>query len=135
MAAHKKDRWFLAAILLAALAHGLIYLSLVPPWQHYDEPNHFEYAWLIAHRNQIPEAGDYDQEMRRETARSMIVHGFFRDMDFLPDLAATDEPIYIGTYSQVSTPPFYYLLVSVPLRMAAGMDITSQLYVGRGVSL
>jgi len=33
-------------ILVLALANGLLYLVLVPPWQHYDEPTHFEYAWL-----------------------------------------------------------------------------------------
>ena len=33
-----------------ALCHGLLYMLILPPWQHYDEPPHFEYAWLIADR-------------------------------------------------------------------------------------
>ncbi|HEY80691.1 MAG TPA: hypothetical protein G4O05_06380, partial [Caldilineae bacterium] len=50
-------------ILLLALLNGLLYLFLVPPWQHYDEPGHFEYAWLIADRGRLPQAGDYDPAM------------------------------------------------------------------------
>src|SRR5215211_3224079 len=65
-------------LLLIALAQGLLYLALMPPWQHYDEPTHFEYAWLIANREQLPRYPDTDPVMRREVAASMLEHGFFR---------------------------------------------------------
>jgi hypothetical protein len=124
----------LGAALLVAVVHGLTYLFIMPPWQHYDEPGHFEYAWLIANRSGLPKPGDYDQSMRREVAISMAEHGFFRDLDFGPNLDAVDEPIWIGP-SQLGDPYFYYLLVSIPLRFINSLDVTAQLYVGRFVSL
>jgi hypothetical protein len=29
----------------AGLINGLLHTFMVPPWQHYDEPGNFEYAW------------------------------------------------------------------------------------------
>ena len=107
----------LAIALAFALVHGLIYVALVPPWQHYDEPNHFEYVWLVARRGELPKPGDYDQTMRRALAVSMIEHGFFKDLDFSPNLTTESEPIWIGGYSQLTNPPLYYLLASLPLRL------------------
>jgi dolichyl-phosphate-mannose-protein mannosyltransferase len=121
-------------ILVVGLLHGLLYIFLVPPWQHYDEPAHFEYAWLLANRPGLPKPGDYDQTMRRAVAISMIEHNFFRGMNFLPDLNVQNEPIWIGI-SQVDDPPFYYLLASLPMRLFPSWEITQQLYAGRFVSL
>jgi hypothetical protein len=136
---HKGDYAILVAILLVTLLQGIAYLLLVPPWQHYDEPNHFEYVWLIANRSQIPKPGDYDQVMRREVARSMIEHNFFEGMNFTPDLNSEDTPIWIGAYSQLGDPPLYYLVAALPLRLfwrdAPYRDITWQLYAVRLVSL
>jgi hypothetical protein len=72
-----QPRWLLPVILAVALIQGLLYIWIMPPWQHYDEPNHFEHIWLIAQRGRLPQAGEYDQEMRRQVAASMIEHGFF----------------------------------------------------------
>lgn len=62
----------LAAILLVGLIHGLLYVFLMPPWQHYDEPTHFEYVWLIANRPGLPKPGDYDRDMRRQVGKSVV---------------------------------------------------------------
>lgn len=124
----------LRLILVVGLLHGLLYVFLVPPWQHYDEPAHFEYAWLLANHPGLPKPGDYDQTMRHAVAISMIEHNFFHNLDFLPDLESKTEPIWIGI-SQLDDPPFYYLLVSLPLRLLSSWDVTWQLYAGRLVSL
>jgi hypothetical protein len=34
----------IALILLLALIHGLLYVFIVPVWEHYDEPGNFEVA-------------------------------------------------------------------------------------------
>lgn len=115
-----------------ALALGLLYLVLVPPWQHYDEPTHFEYAWLIARYGDLPERGDEDQAFRREVAASMAVHGFFRGVP-QPYLLTNDE-VWLGV-SELGHPPVYYILVSLPLRLVLHLDVTSQLYVARSISL
>lgn len=129
-----RENRILGIILLLGLVHGLLYLFLVPPWQHYDEPTHFEYAWLIANRPSLPQAGDYDQGMRREVAASMIEHGFFKDLSFRPNLLSENEPVWIGI-SELRHPPLYYWLVALPLRLLHFTDITFQLYVSRLVSL
>lgn len=121
-------------ILILALVCGALYLSIVPPWQHYDEPTHFEYAWLIANRRSLPEPGDYDQAMRREVAASMVAHDFYRDPAHGPNLLLQDEPIPLGC-SELSHPPGYYILVALPLTVLRHADVTLQLYAGRLVSL
>lgn len=122
-------------VLICALVHGLGYVFLVPPWQHYDEPNHFEVAWLIANRGGLPALGEYDQEMRRQVAVSMIGHGFFRDLDFVPDLYPSQGAIWIGEYHQGDEPPLYYLLASLVLKVLRSQPIEVQLYGVRIFSL
>ena len=128
------EKKILGAILVLAILHGIVFIALVPPWQHYDEPGHFEFAWLLANRNGIPKAGEYDQGMRREVAASMIEHDFFAAGGFYPNLISLSEPIWIGI-SQTGDVPLYYWLVSLPLRLVRTSDITFQLYLGRLVSL
>ena len=121
-------------ILLACLIHGLLYVFLIPPWQHYDEPGNFEYAWLLANRSGLPSPGEYDQGMRREVAASMVEHGFFKDLEIRPNFLDQNTPIWIGI-SQTNDPPIYYWLASLPLRLVPTSDITFQLYLCRLVSL
>jgi hypothetical protein len=121
-------------VLALALVCGVVYLSVVPPWQHYDEPTHFEHAWLIANRLALPEEGDYDQAMRREVAASMVARDFYRDTGGSPNLLQRERPIEIG-FSELRHPPFYYMVTAVPLRLIRHADVAFQLYVARGVSL
>ena len=120
--------------LLVGLVNGLIFIALVPPWQHYDEPSHFEYAWWFTNHNTPLEKADFDTKMRRGVAQSMIDHGFFEGNSIpLPDLAA--EKPYIGPNSQAGEPSFYYLLASTPLRFLPTENVTWQLYSARLISL
>jgi len=118
-------------ILLISLIHAGFYIFLVPPWQHYDEPTHFEYAWLIANQEKLPQPDSFDSNMRREVAASMVEHEFF-DTLAPPNLLL--EKTWIGI-SQTSDQPFYYLAAAIPLWFLKGSDITVQLYAGRAVSL
>lgn len=119
--------------LILALVHGLLYVFLMPPWQHYDEPNHFERAWLTANRAQANRQPD--AEMRRQVASSMIEHGFFDGMGFLPDLYPQTGMAWIGAFDQLDEPPLYYLLTAAPLRLLSGQGVEVQLYAARFVSL
>ena len=120
-------------VLLIALAQSALYLALVPPWQHYDEPTHFEYAWLIANRTWLPGPSDTDPSLRREIAASMLERGFFGELQN-PNTFRGDRETWIGL-SELQHPPTYYLLVSLPLRLVRHLDIASQLYTARIVSL
>ncbi len=135
MKTKKKPSIALIVMLLIGLVHGLIYLILIPPWQHYDEPTHFEYAWLIAHWNRIPQPGEYDPQMRRAVAQSMIDHGFYEGMDYLPDLNIPSGQVPIGSYYQLGDPPLYYLLASIPVELLKSQSVTTQLYGARLVSI
>lgn len=126
----------LAIVLLAALVHGLCYVMLVPPWQHYDEPTHFEYALILAKRPlngfTFPKEGETDPVARQNIAASMVEHGFYDDLS-RPNLLSRDN-VNIGVM-QINDQPLYYLLVSLPLRLLRYADVTTQLMVGRLMSL
>jgi hypothetical protein len=135
---HKYKDWIYQnrsiLIIGVALIQGLLFVFLLPPWQHYDEPGHFEYAWLVANLDHWPRIGEYSIEMRREVAASMMEHNFYRDLPYLPNLLATEPPPDIGI-SQLGDLPIYYFLASIPLRICKFTDITFQLYLARLVSL
>jgi hypothetical protein len=129
---NKSSHW-LIAILLLGLVNGMIYVFLVPPWQHYDEPSHFEYVWLVANRPSLPKPGDFDKNMRLQVATSMVEHNFYGN------LAGTtprieDVATNIG-YSQLDDPPLYYIVAALPVRLLRGESVTLQMYAARMVSL
>lgn len=115
-----------------ALLHGLLFLAIVPPWQHYDEPPHFEYAWLIANHGHIPSFIEVNPELRREVADSMYGYRFYPD-GRRPDLLVADGP-GLGENQRVH-PPLYYALAALPLRLASGLAVDQQLYLVRALSL
>ncbi len=123
----------LFAILILALLRGLLYLALMPPWQHYDEPTHFEYVRLIAERRRLPQPGDYDLAMRREIAASMQAHNFWRGAAPPLDLWS-DTPPEIGL-SELKHPPLYYGLLALPQLLLDHQDVETQLYAARLCSL
>lgn len=129
-----RSPWALRLVLLAALVHGLLYVFLIPPWQHYDEPTQFEYAWLIASRGRFPEIGEYDQGLRQELAASMVEHDFFVELPGGPNLLSRNRPVWVGI-SQLQDPPLYYLILAIPLRFVRYLDVTTQLYLVRLISL
>ena len=122
-------------MLLVGLAQGLAYVFLMPPWQHYDEPNHFEYAWLVANRQTLPSPGDSDPTMNRAVLQSMKVNDFYRGVGPKPDLRVPEATASLGGYSQLDEPPLYYLAAAVPLYLLRGSNAAVQLYAGRLVSL
>jgi hypothetical protein len=124
---------YLSLILLISGVNGLIYLFALPPWQHYDEPSHVEYAWLIANRGSLPKPEDYDQNMRREFVKSMSRHAFYKPGQ-PPQLIEQDAPpIQIGL-SQLDDPPTYYLYAAVPMGLTRNMPLVIQVRVARFAS-
>lgn len=122
-------------ILTLGLIVGLVFVFMVPPWMHYDEPGHFEYAWLIANRTGLPERGDYDQGMRREISASMIEHNLETYTGMTSNPILVDQPIEIFLPQVEDHPPTYYLIAALPLRLFRHSDINFQLHLVRMVSL
>lgn len=133
---HRYPRELLLALVLA-LIHGLVYVFIAPPWQHYDEPSHFEYAWLIANRRALPQPGDEDRDMRTAVARSMIQHGFYRNLGLgpPPDVDSPGGPAPNLGYSQLGDSPLYYFAPAAPMYLLRGQSIEVQLYATRLTSL
>lgn len=131
---HWREHHRTRILMVFALFQGLLYISLVPPWQHYDEPTHFEYAWLIANQQSFPDATTVNPTLRREIAASMYAHSFYQKLQVEPPNFSLDPAPGLG-YTQLNDPPLYYWLVSLPLQLVQHSDVTTQLYVARGVSL
>lgn len=117
------------AILILGFVHGLIYVFMIPPWWHHEEPGHFEYVWLVANRDHWPQVNDYDNNLRRQIAESMFVSGHGNLFNVSPKSLA-DDPINIGGIP-VNRKPVYYWLVSLPLRLIREQSVLAQLYVAR----
>jgi hypothetical protein len=129
-------QWFrkrpLQTILLISFLNGLFFFSIVPAWWHYDEPGHFEYAWLAANRSTWPKAGELDNTMRQQLAESMIRYGWYKARGYNIDLSTT-QPIWIGA-AQTGDQPGYYFIASLPLRLLHNTDIIFQYYSARSIS-
>jgi hypothetical protein len=115
-----------------ALLHGLLYLAIVPPWQHYDEPTHFEYARLIALWGHQPSANEVDLATNREIADSMYRFRFWSP-GVRPNLFSPTPP-NIG-YNEKVHPPLYYAVAAVPLRWLRYSTIETQLYAARTLTV
>ena len=125
----------LGIVLLAGLVHGLLYVFLMPPWQHYDEPKHFEYAWLVAHNSHLPQPKDSDETLNRAVILSMNRNHFYGQIRDEADLFPAGQPPVIEGYSQLNERPLYYILASIPLRLLTTHQIDSALIAARLVSL
>jgi hypothetical protein len=123
----------LILILVLGLLHGLIYVFMIPPWWHHEEPGHFEYAWLIANRPGWPQPGDYDNSLRRQIVKSMTAIGQ-ENLYNVSNRNLDDDPINLGG-SPVGRKVVYYWVVSWPLRLVRGQAVLLQLYVARLTSL
>jgi hypothetical protein len=135
MSRRNRELLVLIGILLVGSLHGLVYLSLMPPWQYHEEPSHFEYAWLIASQHELPDYPAYDQPKRREIAASMVEHNFYRGMNLRPNLLAPpDRPVHIGI-NVTGALPLYHIMVAIPLSVIPHAGVDTQLYLSRFVSL
>jgi 4-amino-4-deoxy-L-arabinose transferase-like glycosyltransferase len=130
--AHDLAAWAVLRWLLPfALIHGLLYLALVPPWQHYDEPTNFEFARMIAETGELSQLGMLDHGIRWEIADSMNRFNFWKSAP--QPFAAPDVP-FIG-YDQRVHPPLYYLVAALPIRATLGLPVEIQLYAARLLSV
>lgn len=121
-------------LLCLGFLHGLGYLILQPAWEHYDEPGHFEYAWMAAQNKGQLAPGGFDNEIRARIQKSMVATGFFHRRGMSVPPAAVGEPIWIGI-PQVGDPPVYYVLAGTILRLLAGFSTETMLLGGRLFSL
>jgi hypothetical protein len=121
-------------VLALGFVHGLLYLAVFPPWQHYDEPTHFEYMRLIAERRRLPKSGEFDLFLRQEIASSMQATGFWRGTTVPTIDFWSHVPPGIGV-SELYHPPVYYALLALPQLLVAHQSVELQLYLARLCSI
>lgn len=120
-----------AIILLIWGIHIMVFVFFVPPWQHYDEPTHLEYALLIRKLGHVPAYDENIPAVRRAIAASMLAAGFFQHPQTMltpPDL--NDPNLVIG-FNQSTHPPLYYRLVAAVLRPFHATPLATQLIAAR----
>jgi len=127
----QRESLWLFLLLVYVLIRGFLQVAVVPPWQHPDEPTHFEYVRLIAEKGHLPEPGDYSLPMRREIAASMFQFDFWPS-DKKPPFGQllSDTPPGIGI-SELRHPPLYYALAALTQWPVMHASVEMQLYAGR----
>lgn len=129
------EKAIIRLVLAVGLIHGLLFVFFIPPWEHYDEPAHFEYAWLIANRLSLPKPGDFDVNMRLALGKSLITSKFFEKRSSpTPNLTDPSQPLWVGV-TQLTDPPLYYIYSALPLLILRDAPIDTQLHGGRIFSI
>lgn len=136
----RSENLLLWGLVLFALLRGVIYASVVPPWQSPDEFRHFDYARLIAEHGRLVTYADLSPQLEEEIIASLLQFEYWRfgylevpfDRENPPHKFADFLPSH-APYTYQS--PFYYLITGSILRPLLGRDVTFQMYVLRLVSL
>jgi len=120
-------------LIVAVLLRGALYTFVVPPWQHPDEPTHFEHVRLITDLGILPEIEDISIPLRREIAISMAAYGFWNPNP-APEITDSnlDNPgiSLLGIYT-LTHPRLYYRFAATWLRPWLGLSIEGQLFAVR----
>lgn len=131
----QRESVIVAGLALLWLVHLTLYVVLVPAWQHYDEPTHFEYALLIRELGRLPTLEEQIPELRRAIAYSMRDAGFYRRQDIvLPEPKLDSASLNLGV-NERHVPPSYYALVALTTLPVRHLAIESQLLVARFTSV
>jgi hypothetical protein len=125
-----------------ALLHGLIYATLIPPWQSPDEHGHFEYAWLISQHGPMVGPESISPEFQQRVLESMYSFDYWRlahqPMPQVLPAGFTDpnDRWLVNSRPQVGDErPAYYLLVGGLLYLTNSQNIVMGMYLGRIVSV
>lgn len=117
--------------LLIVLSQGLLRLTTVPLWAHYDEPTHYEYMRYIVENGEIPtpeHAPDFTilERIAATYPQARIAHCY--------EIESLDMPcVLIG--HQFPEMPGYYLLQASFQIVFQSTDIYQQVWLARLVSV
>lgn len=130
-----RQRLDLLLILLLALAmvRGIVYASMVPPWQAPDEPKHFEYVALLQQKGRLVAHEDASLSLQREIISSMKAYDFWRfgHANSPEEASNSFADIWKDSPTQLDRPPLYYLAASPFYHLAANGTTEDQLYAVR----
>ncbi len=133
-------KWLFRLFLGYFVAKQVLYAIVIPPWQGYDEANHFEYVAALAASPPGTLATTSDKGIQQRIIGSLNDFYFWELSELPPGRPGA------STFAEVSSvqpapsfvgqrPPLYYFVVSLPLRFLGIESILSQLYVARLASI
>jgi len=124
-------------LLALALVRGIIYASMVPPWQAPDEPPQFERAKAALVAKDWSSTAKDGPEWYGELIRSLFAFNYFDFLDTPRQTYSADsllnryidlyQEAYGGLYGSRAT----YALIGWPLLLVSKQNITLELYVMR----
>jgi len=130
-------RHILTLIVTIFVLRALLAIVIVPPWQNPDEPQHFEFAHILARQEHLDLSERRDVDLQRKLLRSMNTHGWWHhygEPEPSPPLDDFSEiPEHLSPY--VTSPPMYYLLGAAGLKLTRPDNLIAQHYVLRGLAL
>jgi len=130
--------WVNRMLLLAVALTGIAHLAFLPPFEGYDEPNHFSYIQQIADTGRIPRYGvdmaardidnypgprPYPSTAPFDPAGRPTYRNFFNNDAPPPSLTPAGGFAYQPGHSvngEAQHPPLYYLLLAPFYRLAKG---------------
>jgi 4-amino-4-deoxy-L-arabinose transferase-like glycosyltransferase len=145
-------RWSIWAVALVALAHGLLWSVLIPPFQSPDETEHFAYTQYLAETGRLPPKVGNKQYSTEEIAVFNALGTIGIKGTYLGKPAATDaasdavaaelrrtetEPRADGggPSTASSQPPLAYALWAIPYRLGSDGSIPTRLWLMRLLSV
>jgi hypothetical protein len=148
------ERSIYVALAALALVHGFLYSVLNPPWFAPDEPNHYEYARLLADLGRVPATADISPAVQGEILASMYAHDFWRlkgmetpakapsafgaglagDWAGLPPTFVVNDR-FLWYFPQIGNEPPLYYLWTLPALGPWAQDVLQQHYGMRWLTL
>lgn len=116
--------------MLFAALHGLLYAWALPPWDLFDEEQHFSYALTLREERRIPHLDDLIQPEIVSSAAATDRWTAFRIGR--PESLEPAEMGLEGRSYEAYQPPLYYLLVAAANPLGRG-DIIRQLELARAL--
>ena len=135
----QSPRRILALIVAVFVLRALLAIAIIPPWQHPDEPQHFELVHILASQAKLDLSERSDVDLERSILGSMREHGWWRyygEPEPTPLPSDFRDPELIRHIWRVETsPPVYYLLGAAAVKLTNPGSLTAEYYFLRWMAL
>lgn len=129
------------SLVYLALLRGIIYASVIPPWQAPDEFRHFEYVRLVAEHRRLVAYADLSPQLEEEIIASLSEFDYWRFGYSTFPFDENNPPRRFADFlapvvaHSLYQPPLYYLLGASVILPLLRQDVVLQMYALRLASL
>ena len=131
------SRYQLVLFIALALIRGFVFTLVIPPWQHPDEPTHFEHIRMVAESGRLPATTDVSLPIRKEIASSMYLYKFWvgiKEPSLDDQSLSTIGTSPLGVYT-LTQPRLYYIIAASWVYPWLSQSVEVQLYAVRMLSV